>query len=629
MLGPRQQTATTALMAVSACALMAPAGASAAAVHAPLLASASIFSSIGHALLGGFSWTFGLASKFLLTTLAALVRLLIPRSWVHEGVQIMGWIVAVPNYAGQITTPSGAREYGFGGINDLRELFMWLGIATAPLTLTHATARALIDESEPVAIPYLRVVATAAVIVLYPYLWTQAADLADLVTHLILNVPEVTDGLRKLMEYAVGGVALGGWQLIDLGLMGAIAAALLGLIFMKVVLILVGALLYATGPLMIGLVATRFGHAIARAWLSAAMFLLGIGIAWAAIFAVGALLIDDATTAGPLIAGNSTFGSLIGGVILAVAGLVALWLCLKVAREAGGLLRLQLGGMLALGAGGGLANTGSRASAAPARTTSTSLRQFGSRVAAGTLTAGAELSDAMPGGRHVRSAIVGAAGLGRRGLIGSAAIGARSGAHRAAAPAARILGSSRAGAVAVRMARSGTAAYHATPSATKPARQSTGSRNTARRPRPRPATAQPAAAGSSPRRAAQPPTVNSRASRSGQAARPSSPAVAVSGGEPGASRLSPSQPATVTSASRSPHTGEQPTRPPAGRAAAPRTTRPTSAAPRPARSTSTPPPAGPSRPAGKTSTPPPATPRRQVRWRRPRPSDGPQEGRRR
>ena len=64
------------------------------------------------------------------------------------------------------------------------------------------------------------------------------------------------------------------------------------------------------------------------------MMLLALPVAWAAVFAVGALLINDAGTAGPLIAGNSDVGSLLGGVLLAVAGLASLWLCLRAAREA-------------------------------------------------------------------------------------------------------------------------------------------------------------------------------------------------------------------------------------------------------------------------------------------------------
>ena len=51
--------------------------------------------------------------------------------------------------------------------------------------------------------------------------------------------------------------------------MGASGSTLLALIFLKVVIILLGALLYATGPLMIGLVATESGAALARAWASA------------------------------------------------------------------------------------------------------------------------------------------------------------------------------------------------------------------------------------------------------------------------------------------------------------------------------------------------------------------------
>ena len=171
----------------------------------------------------------------------------------------------------------------------------WLGIAIAPLTLVYATSRAMIGDGDPIAIPVLRIAAATVAIASYPYWWSQAAAAADQVTNVILSVPAVSAGLYRLMDYAVAGVALGGWQLIDLGLMGATALALLALIFLKVVVILLGALLYATGPVMIGLVPTRAGAALARAWASAAAMLLGLGIAWATIFAVGALLIGDST----------------------------------------------------------------------------------------------------------------------------------------------------------------------------------------------------------------------------------------------------------------------------------------------------------------------------------------------
>jgi hypothetical protein len=245
----------------------APAAASAG-PHIPAVTAGilgSIFGSLGHAVLGAFSWTIGLASKFILTTIGALVRMLIPRSWANKGVAIMEWIVAVPNYAGTVTTPAGRTVYGFGGINALRDLFTWIGVGLLPLTLLYGTTRAMLGERGHVAVPVARVLGVAAVLVSYPYWWTEAAAMTDTLTHMILTLPRVANGLHQLMLYAVDGVALGGWQLVDLALMAVVAIELLSLIFLKVVIILLGALLYTTNPITIGLVATESGAAIARA----------------------------------------------------------------------------------------------------------------------------------------------------------------------------------------------------------------------------------------------------------------------------------------------------------------------------------------------------------------------------
>lgn len=422
-----------------------------------------VFGGIGHAVLGAFSWTIGLASRFILTTVGALVRMLIPRSWAQEGVQIMEWIVAVPNYAGTITTPAGRTIYAFSGINALRDLFTWIGVGLLPLTLVYGTTRAIVGERGHVAAPIGRVLGIAAVLISYPYWWTEAAAMTDSVTHMVLTIRPVASGLHQLMLYAVDGVALGGWQLIDLALMAVVAIELLSLIFLKVVVILLGALLFATGPITIGLVATESGAAIARAWASAAVMLIALPIVWATLFAVGALLIGDAGTAGPLIAGNSSIGSLLGGVILAVAGGASLWLCLRAAREATGLLRMQLGGLLALshrGSSGATRITGSRSS------TVDSLRRFGNRVTQAATGAAGELAAAGAGGAAVVRAGRTAGYLGRHGALGTAAAGGRAAATLAGPRTAALVGRSRAGAVAVRMAKAGTAGWHANSAAT-------------------------------------------------------------------------------------------------------------------------------------------------------------------
>jgi hypothetical protein len=382
----------------------------------------SIFGKIAGAVLGAFSWTTGVAAKFILVTLAALIRMLIPASWAHVPVAVFDWIVAIPNYAGSITSPTGKTSYGFAGVNAIREVFQWIGIALVPVTLTWSTSRAMFGADQPPAAPIVRLLAMAGVLVFYPWLWAQAAAVVDQITHLILSTRQVTAGIRQLMAYATEGVALGGWQLIDLGLIGAIAAELLALVFVKVVVVLIGAILYAVGPLMIGVVATEAGASITRAWAAAALTLLMVPVAWAAIFAVGAVLISDASTAGVLVGGSSAVEQALDGVIVAVAGVATLWLCLRASREASTLARGQLATITpALSHMRSSSSLSSRPAASASASShggasraAQSLRSFQTRVNS---SAGAALTAAGPRGAQAATVGSHAAQLGRRGLV--------------------------------------------------------------------------------------------------------------------------------------------------------------------------------------------------------------------
>ena len=292
-------------------------------------------------------------------------------------------------------------------------------------------------------------------LVSYPWWWSQAAAAVNQLTQFVLALPPVSHGIYKLMQYAVGGVALGGWQLIDLFLMGAIGSALLGLIFLKVVIVLLGALLYAIGPLMIALVPTDGGIVIARAWASAALALLMLPLAWSTILAVGALLINDSSTAGPLIAGQGSIASLLGGLLLAFAGLASLWLCIRAAREAGERparpARRAARPRTALAAaqpppprrrphGEPPNRCGASRGESPARPAQRSARR----------------------GRRDRRVTSGARAFAthsRHGLLGAGGAVIRTGALAAAPGTAALVGRTRAGAAAVRMARAGTASW--------------------------------------------------------------------------------------------------------------------------------------------------------------------------
>ena len=203
----------------------------------------SVLGALGGAVLGGLKWTVGVAAKFLLATLGGLVKLLIPASWAKDALGVMHWIVAVPDYAGTIISPSGAHSYGFSGINALRDLFTWLGAALLPLTLTFATSRAMLGSGGHPGAPLVRVIALAGVLISYPWWWSQAAAMVNQITSFIFALDPVSVGVQRLMAIAVGGQIIAGWAFGGVIVMGAVGFALLAIIFLKVAIVLVGALL--------------------------------------------------------------------------------------------------------------------------------------------------------------------------------------------------------------------------------------------------------------------------------------------------------------------------------------------------------------------------------------------------
>ena len=467
---------TTLALSATVALVLAPPAFAAGWQHVPLVQAdflgvghlaGSVLGALGGAVLGGLKWTVGVAAKFLLATLGGLVKLLIPASWAKDAVGVMHWIVAVPDYAGTITSPSGAHSYGFSGINALRDLFTWLGAVLLPLTLTFATSRAMLGSGGHPGAPLVRVIALAGVLISYPWWWSQAAAMVNQITSFIFALDPVSVGVQRLMAIAVGGQIIAGWAFGGVIVMGAVGFALLAIIFLKVAIVLVGALLYALGPLMIALVPTESGLQLARGWASAALALLALPLLWACTFAVGALLINDTNRAGALVGGSGTIAHLFGGLLVGLAGLASLWLCLKIARELGGLLRTQLGGLLALAHARGASPT---ATAAAARGDGAqSLRSFTQRVGqAGGAAVGA-LSGTGPIGAAAGRLAGGAASFARGGLAGVAASGVRTGAAAGAPAAAAIIGRSRAGAVAVQMGRAARGSWqHTSPARNQP-----------------------------------------------------------------------------------------------------------------------------------------------------------------
>jgi hypothetical protein len=416
-----------------------------------------------HAVLGGVDWTVNVAGDFILNLLGGLIKDLIPRSWIHKGLDIMGWLVAVPDYTGRVSTPGGGHAYGFAGVNAMRSLYLWLGMAIAPLTLVYATARSWSGQGDPPHVPLTRVLVVAIALLNYTWLWSQAVALTNQITHAILAVPAVTSGVQKMFEVLIAGAALGGLPLIGLLLMGAGGLQLIVMIFVKVTLILIGALVFAIGPLMIGLVPTERGNAFARAWLTMAAGLFVLPVLWASIFAISVVLINDASSGASVIGGSSGLDHVLGGLLIALAAIAGFWLNIKLTKGFAGLVGGQLAGLLALAGGGAralLGGAGSRigggggGAASSAAGAAGSLRGFASKVGGAVSGAAGALVPAGRAGAVLAGAGGAAATLARGGLIGAGgALASKGIAGAARTGVGRAAASSRAGTVATRAAR--------------------------------------------------------------------------------------------------------------------------------------------------------------------------------
>jgi hypothetical protein len=530
------------LLALSAAspALAATAAGSRAGVAIALLGPVGdLLGGLTHAVLGGVDWTVNVAGDFILNLLGGLIKVLIPRSWIHKGLDIMGWLVAVPDYTGRVSTPGGGHAYGFAGVNAMRSLYLWLGMAIAPLTLVYATARSWSGQGDPPHIPLTRVLVVAIALLNYTWLWSQAVALTNQITHAILGVPAVTSGVQKMFEVLIAGAALGGLPLIGLLLMGAGGVQLIVMIFVKVTMILIGALVFAIGPLMIGLVPTERGNAFARAWLTLAAGLFVLPVLWASIFAITAVLINDASSGASVIGGSSGLGQVLGGLLIGLAAIAGFWLNIKLTKGFAGLVGGQLAGLLALAGGGarallgGAGRAGSNAgggTASSAAGAAASLRGFGAKVGGAVSGAAGAL---LPAGRAgaVLAGAGGAAGvLARGGLIGAGGALASKGIAGAARSAAgRATASSRAGTVATRAARGARRGWNNAPlpPAVAQARSSSPSPSSSSPPTParpgQPPTPARVTAASTSSPAGPPPAATSGQSRPGERVRTPAP----------------------------------------------------------------------------------------------------------
>ncbi len=405
-------------------------------------------------VLGGLEWGVEQAAGFVTNLLAGIADALIPDWLAKEALNFVAWVVSVPNYA---AGGAGAGGYAFGGVNTLRGVLTWVGVTLIPLSLTVAIGRATlgVGNDHPIA-PFTRALVSVALVLIYPFAWAQLATAANQLTRAIIRIPAVERGLNEQFEFIVGAGALRGVPMLGALLLLVAAALLVGLVVLKLMILVAGALLYVTGVLMPGIAATERGQAITQAWITATVGLLAIPVVWTVVFAIGALLMNDANTAAGAVAGSGKLKELIGGLMLAVGSIAATGVALKIGMALGGVVLGQVSGALALaGQGGGGQRTPAQAAATGA---TAKLAAFGDRLG-GALrtTAGNHLSGRTRTG--ALAALSGGGALARGGMLGAAGAGGRRALASSSRAARRVALRSPAGVAATRVADSARAGW--------------------------------------------------------------------------------------------------------------------------------------------------------------------------
>ncbi len=328
---------------------------------------------------------------------------LIPDFLRDADTRALKWLVAIPNVAepGQWQT-----------IGALKTQTTWLAGGMLQSFLIASVTRDLLLGAALRGHPgasLLRFVGILAGLIAYGWLLRWGATFVNTVTNALLSLDLVERGLRRTVTMLFAGGLLTGNGGPFMALIALIAAAMGVVLFLlKVALLLLFALLYVAGPLVIAARQLPGLEHLFSAWLYALGAVAVIPIAWCLLFATAGAMSLDVTSAGG-VAGGGGLGDRTAG---AFATVVLFALALSVPMTILGAVKGRLAGTM----------SSARVMRGPA--VSSPARQAGSAQAARTrLRVGDLARGAVAAGRHAGQA-AGALGAPRGGLVGLAARGA-------------------------------------------------------------------------------------------------------------------------------------------------------------------------------------------------------------
>jgi hypothetical protein len=245
----------------------------------------------------------------------ALASALVPGFLKHGTIATIQHLVALPDPG------------TWGHVGQLQGDMTYLAAMLMPVTLAVGTLRywllGFTGQAHPIT-AVTRSVWVTGVLVAYSWIISQAVAATNTLTHAILGLPTVADGLQRIIGVLFGGALLagaGGVFGAFLVIIGVLFAA--GLFAAQVLLTVVLALLIVAGPPLIALAAIPELSHLARAWAQALLATALVPLGWTILFATAGALCLDATS----FTGGAT--GLPGHVAAAFAGLITFVLAVK------------------------------------------------------------------------------------------------------------------------------------------------------------------------------------------------------------------------------------------------------------------------------------------------------------
>lgn len=260
----------------------------------------------------------------------ALAGALVP-SWLKHGtVATIQHLVALPD-------PS-----GWSHVSALQGDMTYLAQMLLPVTLAVGVVRywlvGLTGAAHP-ASALVRCLGATGVLVAYDWIVEETVAATNTLTHGILGLPAVGDGLQRIIGVLFGGALLsgaGGVFGAFLVIVGVVFAA--GLFAAQVLLTVLLAVLIVAGPPLIAISAIPELSHLARDWAYALVGVALVPLGWTVLFATAGALCLDATSF------TGAGGGLPGHVAAAFAGLITFVIAARLPLMVLGHMRNLFGG---------------------------------------------------------------------------------------------------------------------------------------------------------------------------------------------------------------------------------------------------------------------------------------------